>query len=208
MKVSVAAAGLAAGTLVLGAAVTGCGSDESSSPSSSKSSSSSASAASSAEPTSSSAAAQPSDYSNLLIKPADIVVPGDTFSLTQTLPVPNPAGIEGVFTNQNDSRKVDDTIYVYPDAAAASQALDASAKAIPELSVKATPEPADVGTGGQIAVGPSPDGSKAKGVLMFTHDKVFVVLELESEANDPVQPDFLLDLGRKQDEAIAAGLPD
>jgi len=74
--------------------------------------------------------------------------------------------------------------------------------------VKATPEPADVGTGGQMAVGPSPDGSKAKGVLMFTHGKVFVVLELESDPNDPVQRDFLLDLGGKQDEAIAAGLPD
>jgi len=134
-------------------------------------------------------------------------VPGDTFSLTQTLPVPNPARVEGVFANQNGSRKVDDTIYVYPDAAAASQALDASATAIPELSVKATPEPADVGTGGQMAVGPSPDGSKAKGILMFTHDKVFVVLELESDPNDPVQPDFLLDLGGKQDEAIAAGMP-
>lgn len=57
-------------------------------------------------------------------------------------------------------------------------------------------------------LGPSPDGSKAKGVLMFTHDKVFVVLELESDPNDAVQPDFLLDLGGKQDEAIAAGLPD
>lgn len=164
MKVSAMAAGLAASTLVVGAAVAGCGRDESSSSSSSASSSTSASAASSsAASTSSSAPAQPSDYSNLLIKPTDIVVPGDTFSLTQTLPVPNPAGVEGVFTNQNGSRKVDDTIYVYPDAALASQALDASAKAIPELSVKATPEPADVGTGGQMAVGPSPDGSKAKG---------------------------------------------
>jgi hypothetical protein len=208
MKVSVIAAGLAASTLVVGAAVAGCGSDESSSPSPSASSSTSASAASSsAASTPSSAAAQPSDYSNLLIKPTDIVVPGDTFSLTQTLPVPNPAGVEGVFTNQNGSRKVDDTIYVYPDAAAASQALDANAKAIAELSVKATPEPADVGTRGQMAVGPSPDGSKAKGVLMFTQGRVFAVLELESDPNDPVQPDFLVDLGRKQDEAIKAGLP-
>jgi hypothetical protein len=208
MKVSVMAAGLAASTLVVGAAVAGCGRDESSSPSSSASSSTSASAASSsAASASGSAAAQPSDYSNLLIKPTDIVVPGDTFSLTQTLPVPNPAGVEGVFTNQNGSRKVDDTIYVYPDAAQASQALDASAKAIPELSVKATPEPADVGTGGQMAVGPSPDGSKAKGVLMFTQGKVFAVLELDSDPNDPVHPDFLVDLGRKQDEAIKGGLP-
>ena len=208
MKVSAMAAGLAASTLVVGAAVAGCGRDESSSSSSSASSSTSASAASSsAASTSSSAPAQPSDYSNLLIKPTDIVVPGDTFSLTQTLPVPNPAGVEGIFTNQNGSRKVDDTIYVYPDAALASQALDASAKAIPELSVKATPEPADVGTGGQMAVGPSPDGSKAKGVLMFTQGKVFAVLELESDPNDPVHPDFLVDLGRKQGEAIKAGLP-
>jgi hypothetical protein len=210
MKVSAVAAGLAASTLVVGVAVTGCGSNKSSSPSSSTPSSTSASPASSSAtpaPTSSSAAAQPSDYSNLLIKPSDIVVPGDTFSLTQTLPVPNPAGAEGVFTNQGGSRKLDDTIYVYPDAGAASQALDQSAKAIQELSVKAPPTPVDVGTGGQMAVGPSPDGSKAKGIVMFTEGKVFTVLEFESPPNDPLQPDFVLDLGRKQDAAIKTGLP-
>ena len=95
MKVSVMAAGLAATTLVVGVAVTGCGSNKSSSPSSSTTSSTSTSAASSSAtptPTSSGAAAQPSDYSNLLIKPSDIVVPGDTFTLTQTLPVPEPCG--------------------------------------------------------------------------------------------------------------------
>jgi len=143
----------------------------------------------------------------LLIKPSDIVVPGDTFTLAQTLPVPNPAGVEGVFMNQGGSRKIDDTIYVYPDTGAASQALDQSAKAIPELSVKATPTPADVGTGGQMAVGPSPDGSKAKAIVMFTEGKVVTVLEFESPPNDPVQPDFVLDLGRKQDAAIKSGLP-
>ena len=204
------AAGLAVTTLVVGAAVTGCGKDKddsSSSSSSASSSSSTSSASSSASSVSSSAAPQPSDYNNLLIKPTDIVVPGDTFSLTQTLPISNPAGVEGVFTNQNNTRKVDDSLYVYPDATAASQALDQSAKAIPELSVKATPETADVGTGGQIAVGPSPDGSKAKGIVMFTQDKVFADLELESDPNDPVNKDFLLDLGQKQAAAIKAGLP-
>src|SRR5690348_7363848 len=116
MKVSIVA-GLAASTLVLGMALTGCGKDEQkSSPSSSAASSTSASAASSsAASTSSSAAAQPGDYGRLLIKPEDIVVPGDTFTVMQTLPVPNPAGIEGVFVNQSNNRKVDDTIYVYPD---------------------------------------------------------------------------------------------
>ena len=209
-NVSVMAAGLAATTLAVGVAVTGCGSEKSSSPSSSAPSSTSTSAASSSAtttPTSSGGAAQPNDYSNLLIKPSDIVVPGDTFTLTQTLPVPNPAGAEGVFTNQGGTRKLDDTIYVYPDAGAAAQALDQSAKAIQELSVKAPPTPVNVGTGGQMAVGPSPDGSKAKWIVMFTEGRVFTVLEFESPPNDPLQPDFVSDLGRKQDAAIKSGLP-
>jgi len=207
-KVSIAAAGLAASTLVFGVAVAGCGNNKSSSPSSSTSSATSTSATpSSAPPTSSSAAAQSGDYSGLLIKPTDIVVPGDTFTLTQTLPVPNPAGTEGVFMNQSGSRKVDDTIYVYPDAGAASQALDQSAKGIQELSVKAAPTPADVGTGGQMAVGPSPDGSKSKAIVMFTEGKVFAVLEFESAPTDPLAPDFVLDLGKKQDAAIKSALP-
>ncbi len=209
MKVSAMAASLAASTLMVAAAVTGCGNDKSSSPSSSTSSSASTSAASptsSAAPTSSTPAAQPGDYSGLLIKATDIVVPGDTFTQAQTLPA-NPAGIEGVFMNQGGTRKVDITIYVYPDAASASQALDQSVKAIPELAVKAPTSPIDVGTGGQMAVGPSPDGSKAKAIVMFTEGKAFAVLEFESPSNDPVQSDFASDLGRKQDAAIKAGLP-
>jgi hypothetical protein len=203
MKVSV----VVVGALVVGAAVAGCGGNKSSAPSSSTTTSTSPAASSSAPPASGNAAPQPSDYSNLLIKPGDIVVPGDTFTLSQTLPVPNPAGVEGVFMNQAGSRKVDDTIYVYPDAAAASQALDQSAKGIQELSVKAAPTPADVGTGGQMAVGPSPDGAKSKGIVMFTEGKVFAVLEFESAPTDPLQPDFVLDLGRKQDASIKSGMP-
>jgi hypothetical protein len=208
MKASVTAASLAAGTLLVGVTVAGCGNDKSSSPSStSTTTSTTAAAPSSAPPAPTSGAAQPSDYSRLLIKATDIVVPGDTFTLTQTLPVPNPAGTEGVFMNQAGTRKVDDTIYVYPDAGAASQALDQSAKGIQELSVKAAPTPADVGTGGQMAVGPSPDGSKSKAIVMFTEGKVFTVLEFESAPTDPLQPDFVLDLAKKQDAAIKSGLP-
>jgi hypothetical protein len=207
MKVSAMAVGFSAGALVVVAAVAGCGSDKSPNPSSSTSPSALSASSPSAAPTSRSAAAQPGDYSGLLIKPTDIVVPGDAFTLAQTLPVPSPAGAEGVFMNQAGSRKLDDTIYVYPDAAAASQALDQSAKAIPELSVKATPTPADVGTGGQMAVGPSPDGAKAKAIVMFTEGKAFGVLEFESPPNDPFQPDLVLDLARKQDAAIKSGLP-
>jgi hypothetical protein len=42
---------------------------------------------------------------------------------------------------------------------------------------------------------------------MFTEGKVFTVLEFESAPNDPLQPDFVLDLAKKQDAAIKSGLP-
>jgi hypothetical protein len=212
MTVSAVTARLAAGTLVVGAAVTGCGSDNSSSPSSTSTSSSastSAASSSSAAPTSSSPAAQPGDYSGLLIKPTDIVVPNDTFTLAQTLPVPNPAGVEGVFMNPGGSRKVDDTIYIYPDAAAAGQALDGMAQTLsdPDLGVKGPLTQVDVGSRGKMAVGPAANGSKAVGTVMFTEGKAFVVLEFNSPPNDPVPADVVLDLARKQDAAIKAGMP-
>src|ERR1700730_8117574 len=112
MRVSTMAASLAA---------TGCVSNKSPSPSSSTSSSTSTPSASpsSAAPTSSSGAAQPSDYSNLLIKATDIVVPGDSF-VPLNPPAPNaPAGASQGFANPTGSRIIKDDVYVYPDAAAA-----------------------------------------------------------------------------------------
>lgn len=207
-KVLVVAAGVVASILVL---VTGCGSNKSPSPSSSASTSASTSpaASSSAAPaTPSGGAAQPSDYSGLLIKPSDIVVSGDAFTLTQTLPVATPAGAEGVFTNQSGARKIDDTLYVYPDAGAAGQALDLNAKVIadPDLGVKGTQTPADVGVGGTMAVGSSGDGSKAKAMVMFTQGRALVVLEFTSPPGDPVPPEFVLDVARKQAAAVTSGL--
>lgn len=207
-KVLVVAAGVIASILLL---VTGCGSNKSSSPSSSgsKSASTSPAASSSAPSTSTSGAAQPSDYSGLLIKASDIVVSGDAFTLTQTLPVATPAGAEGVFTNQSGARKIDDTLYVYPDAGAAGQALDLNAKMIadPDLGVKGPQTPADVGVGGTMAVGTSGDGSKAKAMVMFAQGRVLVVLEFTSPPGDPVPPEFVLDVARKQAAAITSGLP-
>ena len=42
---------------------------------------------------------------------------------------------------------------------------------------------------------------------MFTEGKAFVSIDFESPANDPVPQDFVLDVARKQDAAIKAGLP-
>jgi hypothetical protein len=208
LKIWTMAAGLAACTLVIG--IAGCGNDKSASPSSSSTSpSASTSTVSSAAPSSSSAAAQPGDYSGLLIKPTDIVVPNDTFTLMQTLPVPNPAGVEGVFMNPGGSRKVDDTIYVYPDAAQAGRALDGMTPSVsdPQMGVKGPLTPLDVGSRGSMVVGPAADGSKSVGMAMFTEGKTFVVIEFNSPAADPVPADVVVDLARKQDAAIKAGLP-
>jgi hypothetical protein len=211
VKVSMVAAGLAASALVVGVAATGCGNDKSSSPSSTTSSpatttSAASTSPSSAAPAPTSGAAQPSDYSNLLIKPTDIVVPGDTFTLTKTGSDPSTPGISGEFGNQNGSRTIKVLITVYPDAAAAARDNDSNAKNL-DMFLKATPTPADVGTGGAIAVGPSPDGSKAAAVVVFAEGKATALILFESAPNDPLPPDFVLDIGRKQDAAIKSGLP-
>lgn len=88
LKVSMTAAGLGASILLVGVAVTGCASNKTLSQPSTTSSPTATSSVSSSSgaPTSSSGAAQPSDYSNLLIKPTDIVVPGETFTLASTKP--------------------------------------------------------------------------------------------------------------------------
>jgi hypothetical protein len=214
-KASVTAAGLAATTLVVGVAVTGCGGDKPSSPSSSsKSSTSSSSAASStsAATTSSSAAAQPSDFSNLLIKATDIVVPGDSFNPPKTRQLTDPApGIEGVFTNQAGSRSIVDSLLVYPDPAAADKDRDSLTKSYTDPQSGAikggTPAPVDVGTGGTIVSGPSADGAKAKTSVIFGEGKVVTLIEFESAPNDPVPPEIALDVARKQDAALKATPP-
>lgn len=213
-QLSVAAAALTATTLVVGAAVTGCGGDKASGPSSPTKSTTSSSApvSSSAAPTSASGAAQPSDFSNLLIKATDIVVPGDSFNAPKTRQLTDPApGIEGVFLNQNGSRSITDSLLVYPDQAAADKDRDPLTKSYVDPQNGAikggTPAPADVGTGGTIISGPSADGSKAKTSVIFGEGKVVALVEFESAPNDPVPADIALDVARKQDAAIKAGLP-
>ena len=101
---------------------------------------------------------------------------------------------------------------MYPDAAGATQARDVTAQTLtdPDMGVKGgTPTPADVGTGGTMASGTTakPGGPKSKSSIMFTEGKAFVSIDFESAVNDPVPQDFVLDVARKQDAAIKAGLP-
>ena len=217
MKASAIATSLGASVLAVGVAATGCGSNKSSSPSSTTSTPTSTASPSSAAPTSSSGAAQPSDYSNLLIKPADIVVPGDTFTLASTKPSDNPAGVTGTFASASvdvngPTREIDVVIHVYPDATAATQEHDQVAPNIanPQMGftlVGGTATPADVGTGGAMALGTNSDASKSRTRLVFSEGRAFVQIEFFNPGNDPLKPDFVLDIARKQDAAIKAGLP-
>ena len=196
-----AVTGLAASSVLLGVAITGCHSNKSSTASSSASSSSSAPA------TTSSASAAPADYSGLLIKATDINVPNDTF--TATPPTQNPGGqpgISGSFLNPAGTRVIGDIIMVLPDAAAADTALQAAKSALGS-SVTGAPGPSSVGANGTIASGPSPDNSKAVTVLLFTEGKAFTTIEFDSPPDDPVPPEVVTDIGQKQDAAIKAGLP-
>ncbi len=70
-----------------------------------------------------------------------------------------------------------------------------------------TPTPVDVGTGGTTAVGTKSDGSASSAKIYFTEGKVTVTIDFVSPLSDPLQPDFVLDVARKQDAAIKAGLP-
>jgi hypothetical protein len=197
--------GLAASSLLLGGAMAGCSSNSSSTASSSSSASSSKQAT--ATSATASASAEPSDYSTLLIKATDIVVPNDTFTAMPATPNPGgQPGVSGGFTNAAGNRVIGDTIMILPDASAAATALD-GAKSSLSSNVTGAPQPASVGSNGMIVSGPSPDKSKAVTVLLFTEGKAFTTVEFDSAPDDPVPPEIVTDIGQKQDDAIKNGLP-
>jgi hypothetical protein len=175
--------------IVVGAISSGCGTGKTPTPSSSAASPSS----------------QPSGYSALLIKPSDI---GGDFNASQP-PVQNPngaAGVEVLFANPDNSRRIGDTILIAADPAAAAAALD-NAKSSYAGKVTGTWQPAGVGSIGAMISGTSPDKSQAVTALLFTEGKALVKLEFVGAANDPIDPGVATDIGRKQDAAIKNGLP-
>jgi hypothetical protein len=199
----IALAGLAATSMVVGVSVVGCAGNKSST----TSSSGSATSASSNSATSSSSSGAAADYTALLIKASDITLPGDTF--TAQPPIQNPNGQPGIaqmFSNQNDTRHVGDTILILPDPDQAVSELDQEKAALGDLVKGGTPAPAAVGTDGTMVSGTATEGSKAVTVLLFTEGKAFVNLEFDSPPNDPVPPQFVTDVAQKQDTAIKNGL--
>ncbi|MGO9382129.1 MAG: hypothetical protein ACLP4W_08530 [Mycobacterium sp.] len=146
-----------------------------------------------------------SDYPGLLIQASDINAPE---SFTATTPINNPNGQPGVtttFSNLDRTHTIVDSIQILADPAAAASALE-SAKATTDGYVHGVPEPIAIGTAGTTISGPSPDGSKGVTVLLFTEGRAFAELEFDGPPDALVPPDFVTDVGQKQDAAIKQGL--
>jgi hypothetical protein len=187
-------AGLAAATLVLGTAVSGCG-GENKGPS----------APSSSAPATSTSA-QLSDYTSLLIKASDV---GEEFATPQppTLNANGQPGITQLFVNADGSRQIGDAIMVVADAKTAAAGLD-NTKGNYASKVAGSPwQPVDVGSNGVMATGVSGDPAHSVTVILFTEGRALVSLEFDSTPNDPIDRDVALDIGRKQDAAIKTNLP-
>ena len=54
--------------------------------------------------------------------------------------------------------------------------------------------------------GTSPDGAKAVTVLLFTEGRAVVRLEFDSAPGDPMPPQVVTDVGKKQQIATRTGL--
>lgn len=201
-NVRTSAVGLAATAMLLSAAMAGCGDDKNSTASSGSASSSGA-AVSSAPPS----PGAPANYSSLLIKPADV----GPHATADGPPSQNPGGIVGVgqvFKNPDGKRTIIDTIAVFPDAATADKTA-ANMRDVVGKKVSGEQQPIDVGTNGFMVIGQSADPANPMEIseAVFVQGRAMVDLEVDCVIGNPTPADVLLDLARKQDAAIQAGLP-
>lgn len=209
MRISRALIAGVAATTALAVSVAGCGNNKSQ-PSTSKTgsptSATSATSGASSAPPSSAAPAQPNDYARLLIQASDISAP---VPFTGAPPTSNPNGQPGVATTFKDddgSHAIKVTIAVYDDPEAATNALNA-AKGQQGGAVKdPTTQPSNVGTGGTMLMGNAPDRSKGVVILLFTEGRALATLQFDGPTDTLAPPDFVSDVGQKQDAAIKKGL--
>ncbi|ANR93473.1 hypothetical protein [Mycobacterium avium] len=198
-KVRTSALGLTATAVLVGATVVGCGGD--------KNPAASSSAATSTTSAASPSSAAPADYSNLLIKPGD-VGPNAT---ADGPPSQNPSGITGVgqvFKNPDGKRTIMDTIAVFPDPATAAQTA-ANMRDVVGKKVNGPQQPIDIGSNGFMVIGQGSDPANPMEIseAVFVEGRAMVDLESDCVIGNPTPADVLLDLARKQDAAVKAGLP-
>ncbi len=193
-------AGIAA-TAALAVSVAGCGNKPQPSPSKSGS----ATSVTSSVPASS-APAQPNEYAKLLIQASDINAP---VPFTAAPPTSNPNGQPGVATTFKDddgSHAIKVTIQVYDDPDDATNALNTAKGQQGGVIKESSTQPSTIGSGGTMLLGNTPDRSKGVVILLFTEGKAFATLEFDGPADTLAPPDFVNDVGQKQDAAIKKGL--
>lgn len=105
------------------------------------------------------------------------------------------------FSNNAKTHTIDDLLVVFTDPAAAAQGAKDRPASLSKY-VTGAPQPFSVGTNGIIVVGPSPDNTKSVTYVVFAEGKVVVDLEFDSGPNDAAPQDFVLDVAKKQDEAV------
>jgi hypothetical protein len=197
-KVRTSALGLTASAMLLGATVVGCGEDNGSTePSGSVPT----------PATSSSASAAPAGYASLLIMPGDV----GPHATAEGPPIQNPGGVTGVgqvFKNPDGKRTIIDTVAVFPDAATADRTA-ANMREVVGKKVNGRQRPIDIGSDGFMVIGQGADPANPMEIseAVFVEGRAMVDLEFHCVTGNPTPVDILLDLARKQDAAIKAGLP-
>lgn len=153
-----------------------------------------------------SAAADPTDYTVLLINPNEVT---DSMAYSAAAPVQNPnnqQGVSAVYSHRDGVRQITQTVLVLPDAAAATAAMNASQGDAANRMANEKSQPVQVGTGGTLLTGSSPDGSKSVSVLLFTQGNAATTVEFDGPPKDPAPTEFVVDLGQKQDSVIRNAL--
>jgi hypothetical protein len=153
-------------------------------------------------------AAPPTDYTDLLITPDALGLPGEPYSAQ--VPTQNPQGVPGVSTlmvNQSDTRSVGDTIYLLPDPDAATMSLNGAKQSLDTVIAAPVPRPAPVGDTGTIATGDSLDGTKGMTVVMFTRGRAFVTMQFDAAPGQAITSQLATQAAQRQDAIVKDKAP-
>jgi hypothetical protein len=159
-------------------------------------------------PTPTPKAAPPADYSDLLIAPDALGLPGEPYSAQ--VPTQNPQGVPGVSTlmaNRSDTRSVGDTIYLLPDADAATTSLNGATQSLNTVIATPLAQSAPVGDTGTIATGDSLDGTKGMTVVMFTRGRAFVTMVFGAAPGHEITSQLATQAAQGQDAILKGKVP-
>jgi hypothetical protein len=142
------------------------------------------------------------DYAALPVNPNAIT---DSTAYTALPPVVDPDGKRGVqqeFNHRDGTRGITTTIRVLPTPAEATAAVDAMRNDLAPIVLGQNTTPVEVGAGGTMVTGMSPDGAQSVGVLLFAQGDAAVEVQFDGPANDPVPTDMATQYGQEQASAI------